>query len=74
MAAPEAPTETQADVAPQQAHGFELVRDQYVNEYASRVLTYRHEKTGVHLFPLLLYILLMCKKASRTHLVLWRPS
>ena len=26
--------------------GFELVRDEFVAEYDSQVLTYRHEKTG----------------------------
>ena len=27
-------------------HGFKLVREQFVSEYNSQVLMYRHEKTG----------------------------
>lgn len=40
----QAPVEAQA--APKQLHGFELVREQYVAEYDSQVLMYRHKKTG----------------------------
>ena len=32
--------------APKSLHGFELVRDEFVAEYDSRVLTYKHQKTG----------------------------
>ena len=32
--------------APKQLHGFELVRQQFVQEYNSQVLMYRHTKTG----------------------------
>jgi hypothetical protein len=32
--------------APVEAHGFKLVREQFVSEYNSLVLMYRHEKTG----------------------------
>ena len=35
--------------APKSLHGFELVRDEFVAEYDSRVLTYRHQKTGEHI-------------------------
>jgi hypothetical protein len=34
--------------APKQLHGFTLVREQFVPEYDSNVLLYRHEKTGKH--------------------------
>ena len=30
-----------------EAHGFKLVREQFVSEYNSLVLMYRHEKTGM---------------------------
>lgn len=40
------PQERQAYQAPKSIHGFELVRDQFVAEYDSQVLTYRHKKTG----------------------------
>ena len=49
MAAPEAPADPAAAPPPQQAHGFELVRQQFVPEYNSQVLTYRHTKTGAWL-------------------------
>ena len=32
--------------APKELHGFELVRQQFVREYDSQVLMYRHKKTG----------------------------
>ena len=32
--------------APKQLHGFELVREQFVPEYNSHVMMYRHAKTG----------------------------
>ena len=32
--------------APVEVHGFKLVREQFVSEYNSLVLMYRHEKTG----------------------------
>jgi len=35
--------------APKSAHGFELVREQYVREYDSHVALYRHAKTGAEL-------------------------
>ena len=35
--------------APKEAHGFELVREQYVREYDSHVALYRHKKTGAEL-------------------------
>ncbi len=44
----EAPPTQQEYDAPKHAHGFVLERDQFVAEYDSRVLTYRHEKTGKH--------------------------
>ena len=37
-----------AEVAsPKQLHGFELVREQFVPEYNSHVMMYRHVKTGL---------------------------
>ena len=44
----EAPTDSAAAaaIAPAEAHGFELVRQQFVHEYDSQVMTYRHKKTG----------------------------
>lgn len=35
--------------APKELHGFELVREQFVSEYDSQVLMYRHKKTGTAL-------------------------
>lgn len=47
MAVAEAPAEQKkAYEPPKSIHGFELVRDQFVAEYDSQVLTYRHKKTG----------------------------
>ena len=40
--------ETRA-AAPKELHGFELVREHFVQEYDSQVLMYRHKKTGKHL-------------------------
>ena len=37
--------ETKA-AAPKELHGFELVREHFVQEYDSQVLMYRHKKTG----------------------------
>ena len=31
-----------------EAHGFKLEREQFVKEYDSTVLLYKHEKTGEH--------------------------
>ena len=45
VAAPEAPAQS-FPAAPQEAHGFTLQRAQWVQEYNSQVLLYRHEKTG----------------------------
>ncbi|KAL4856502.1 Presequence protease 1 [Chlorella vulgaris] len=44
-----APVEAEAAPAPQHAHGFSLVEQQYVGEYGSTVLLYRHDKTGAQL-------------------------
>jgi len=41
-----APEEKKAYEATKSIHGFELVRNQFVAEYDSQVLTYRHKKTG----------------------------
>jgi hypothetical protein len=45
----------QADAkpAPQKLHGFALVEEQYVPEDASKVLLYRHEKTGAQLMSVI---------------------
>ena len=40
--------EVEARPAPRELHGFELVREQFVSEYDSQVLMYRHKKTGAH--------------------------
>ncbi|CAD7700528.1 unnamed protein product [Ostreobium quekettii] len=37
---------------PKEAHGFELVSDEFVKEYDSQVLTYRHKKTGAEVLSL----------------------
>ena len=49
------PADSQADAkpAPQKLHGFALVEEQYVPEYASKVLLYRHEKTGAQLMSVI---------------------
>ena len=39
----------QALKLPQAAHGFELQREEYVDEYGSRIGLYRHTKTGAEL-------------------------
>ena len=44
--------QTKAPPAPRKAHGFELVEEQYVAEYASHVLLYRHTATGAQLMSL----------------------
>jgi hypothetical protein len=45
-----APAETAVQEAsrdfPKAAHGFELVQQQFVREYDSHVLLYKHSKTG----------------------------
>lgn len=50
VAAPEAPAQS-FPAAPQEVHGFTLQRAQWVQEYNSQVLLYRHEKTGEALQP-----------------------
>ena len=40
--------EPNTKAAPIELHGFKLVKDQFVSEYNSHVLMYRHEKTGLH--------------------------
>ena len=44
--APAPAIEQKSYEAPKSLHGFELVRDEFVAEYDSRVLTYKHQKTG----------------------------
>ncbi|KAL4419647.1 hypothetical protein ABPG77_000544, partial [Micractinium sp. CCAP 211/92] len=44
-----APAEAQATPAPQKLHGFTLVEQQYVAEYDSQVVLYKHDKTGAQL-------------------------
>jgi hypothetical protein len=34
---------------PRSAHGFELIREEYVEEYGSRIGVYKHQKTGAEL-------------------------
>lgn len=46
VAAPEVKQAEQA--APASLHGFELERQQWVAEYNSTVLLYKHTKTGIH--------------------------
>ena len=50
VAAPEAPAQS-FPAALQEVHGFTLQRAQWVQEYNSQVLLYRHEKTGEALQP-----------------------
>ena len=52
--------------APKSLHGFELVRDQFVAEYDSQVLTYRHNKTGKAPMPreYALAVVSSCKSAD----------
>ena len=45
VAAP-APSTAAVKPAPKQLHGFTLVEEQYIQEYGSQVLLYRHDKTG----------------------------
>lgn len=46
VAAPE--TKQTEQSAPANLHGFKLERQQWVAEYNSTVLLYKHTKTGVH--------------------------
>jgi hypothetical protein len=46
VAAPTAAAAQQSKEFVQQAHGFKLVQQQFVREYDSHVLMYKHEKTG----------------------------
>ncbi|KAK9810180.1 hypothetical protein WJX72_006221 [[Myrmecia] bisecta] len=50
-----APVEAEpaSKAAPKELHGFKLVREQWVQEYNSQVLMYRHEKTGAEVMSLL---------------------
>lgn len=41
-----APIPAATKPAPKQLHGFTLVEEQYISEYGSQVLLYRHDKTG----------------------------
>eukprot|EP00879_Flechtneria_rotunda_P006113 GHRR01006426.1.p1 GENE.GHRR01006426.1~~GHRR01006426.1.p1 ORF type:complete len:1001 (+),score=416.66 GHRR01006426.1:475-3477(+) len=45
-AAPATAAAPQATSFAKEAHGFELVRQQFVHEYDSHVLLYKHQKTG----------------------------
>lgn len=45
VAAPTSPSH----VAPAKLHGFTLVEEQYIPEYDSQVLMYRHDKTGAQI-------------------------
>ena len=46
VAAPTAAAAQKSKEFVQQAHGFKLVQQQFVREYDSHVLMYKHEKTG----------------------------
>jgi hypothetical protein len=49
-APPAAPSpQAEAAAAPKQLHGWTLAESQYVAEYDSQVLLYRHDKTGAQL-------------------------
>ncbi|MEW5297561.1 MAG: hypothetical protein WDW36_000765 [Sanguina aurantia] len=48
-----APPAKAAPVIVQEAHGFKLERQQFVKEYDSEVLFYRHQKTGAELISVL---------------------
>lgn len=50
VAATEAPAKV---VAVKEAHGFELQREQYIKEYDSTMLVYKHKKTGAELISVL---------------------
>ncbi|EFN52070.1 hypothetical protein CHLNCDRAFT_139318 [Chlorella variabilis] len=45
--------QAEAQPVPQKLHGFSLVEQQYVTEYASQVLMYRHDKTGAQLMSVI---------------------
>lgn len=48
-----APAEAQTTPGAQKLHGFSLVEEQYVTEYASQVLLYRHDRTGAQLMSVI---------------------
>ncbi|PSC73335.1 presequence protease chloroplastic mitochondrial-like [Micractinium conductrix] len=48
-----APAEAQVKPAAQKLHGFTLVEEQYVSEYGSQVLLYKHDKTGAQLMSVI---------------------
>ena len=41
-----------ASIAAKEAHGFELLEQQYITEYGSNALLYRHKKTGAQLMSI----------------------
>ncbi|KAG2493609.1 hypothetical protein HYH03_008126 [Edaphochlamys debaryana] len=49
VAAPSAP----AVAVPEKAHGFTLQRQQYIKEYGSTMVLYKHDKTGAELISVL---------------------
>ena len=50
---------------PQEAHGFVLEREQFVQEYDSNVALYKHKKTGKSLLAVALAILVNAVIAQR---------
>ncbi len=52
VAAPEAAPRARGYAAPKSAHGFTLIEEQYIEEYDSLALLYRHDKTGAQLMSL----------------------
>jgi hypothetical protein len=70
--APAPVVEQQSYEAPKSLHGFELVRDQFVAEYDSRVLTYRHQKTGEHSVRTRAVALWMRGSSTMGRLIMWR--
>ncbi|CAG9466039.1 unnamed protein product [Pedinophyceae sp. YPF-701] len=51
-AAAAAVTDPKSYKGPQECHGFELVREEYVAEYDSHAMLYRHKKTGSEVMSL----------------------
>ncbi|KAK9864580.1 hypothetical protein WJX84_000690 [Apatococcus fuscideae] len=51
VAAP-APPQVESEPAPKELHGFSLVQQEFIQEYNSDVLIYRHDKTGAEVMSL----------------------
>lgn len=59
-----APANSSNVEVPKEAHGFELIQREYIKEYDSDVLFYKHKKTGNLLFYNYIFKINKCIKRS----------